>query len=210
MVRSVLKKVFFAIYVVGVRMQTFFVPARSVAPAQTFIWKDSWFLLWHIFLWGSVRSVLARFTAIRPLACDRSSELMKHHQRFNTLARRDSAARGMEEKIMKPTRYLLAADTAKELCLLYGSIAAMAPWQYGLPARLRARAKMRYASGLSLVVFIGACYLSVPGLELFGNLILVSFLSSLVAIAGWRADSSLCRMAYEAERLQQSEEMEKT
>jgi len=197
---------FFAVYVALVRFRALFGRGQTVVAPQTFIWKDSWFLLWHFFLWGSVRWVLAHFTTVTPLACNRSSELVSHHQRFNELAERDSTSRPMEERIMKPTRYRLAEDTAKELCLLYGCIAAMAPWQYGLPARLRARRRMRHASGVSLIVFIGACALSPPGSELFGRFILISLLSFLVAIAGWRADSSLCRMAYEVERLEQNKE----
>ena len=193
-----------------VRLRALFDRGQTVAAQQTFIWKDSWFLLWHFFLWGNVRWVLAHFTTVTPLACDRSSELAAYHRRFSELAERDSTSRKVEERIMKPTRYRLAGDSAKELCLLYGCIAAMAPWQYGLPARLRARRRMRYASGISLLVFIGACALSPPDSEFFGRLILVSFLSFLVAIAGWRADSSLCRMAAEAQRLQQNSEVSKT
>lgn len=203
--RRVFKKAFFAIYVAGVRTRALFV-GDNVVPVQQFIWKDSWFLLWHLFLWGCARNVCARFTAITPLACERSAELMKHHQRFSELAERDSTARPMEERILQPTRYRLSADAAKELCLLYGCVAAMAPWQYGLPARLRARVRMRSASLIFLIVFIGSIALFAPGSDLVAYLLWGSFFSLLFTIAGWCADSSLCRMAYEAERLQQQSE----
>lgn len=178
-------------------------PPEDTVPV--FIWKDSWFLLWHFFCWRVGRWVLAHFTEIRPLARELSGEFERHYDLFTELAARDSQARSYEQRIIQPTMYRLSAEAGRELCLCYACLMDIAPWQYGAEHRLHARKRMRNTFLISLLVFIVSCELFVPGSSFLARVILVAFLVTIISLAGWRASFSLHRMAREAKRLRGEE-----
>lgn len=108
--------------------------------------------------------------------------------------------------IPRPTQYRLSPEAARELCLLYAHIAEMAPWQYGVEYRLRARNRMRNIFLLSTLALVVSTHLYTDGLHFFAWAILCSFLTMATALAGWLASASLHRIARGAERLREKKE----
>jgi hypothetical protein len=197
-----LRRLLFHIYVYFIQRQA----PISVREAPRFIWKYAWFFFWHRFFWASGRGLLSWFTQVRPLLGEElSEEAHRHYDRFNELAARDFRALSFQNKVIHPTRYKLAPDTAKELCLFYMCIAEVAPWQYGVEARHVAKLRMRNYFLLSLLGFIVLCNVYVAGSALFAWTGYMLFNALLLTGAGWYADSALHLIAREGERIRAEE-----
>lgn len=194
-----LKRLLFRVYVLFVRR-------RADDHAPTLIWKYAWFFMWHRFFWSLGRVIIARYREVPKLIGEEiSARARAHYDAFNALAARDYQALPLTGKLMRPTRYVLAPDTARELCLFYHCIASTAPWQYGAEARLIAKQRMRNRFLLCVLAFMVSCYFYAPhvALSVWSGYLLFNLL--LVTGAGWYADSCLHILAREGERLAANE-----
>lgn len=195
------KRLLFRIYVFCVHRKKKEVVEEKFRP-PTFIWKHSWFFFWHRFFWTVGRWALSHFMYVKPLLDDGlTPEAEAHYHRFMELAGRDYSKMSLTGKVMQPTRYTLAEDTAAELCLFYACIADGAPWQYGVEARKRASRIMRDLFLASVVGFIVLCNVYVSGSSFYAWTGYWLFMAIMVFGAGWYADSAMLSMAKEGERL---------
>ncbi len=188
----------FQCYVFVVRFQK----SKDTVRPPTLIWKYAWFFLWHRFFWTVGRGVLSVFREVKPLCGDElTPQAIRHYECFNELAGRDFRALSLQGKIMQPTKYALAEDTAKELCLFYACIADAAPWQYGVDARKKACKWMRGTFFATLVAFISLCTVYDSSSSLYAWSAYWLFMALMLTGFGWYTDSALHTMAEEGERL---------
>lgn len=197
------KRLIFQVYVLFHRKGA--MPAQPAAP-PIFIWKHSWLFFWHRFFWSLGRGLSSYVTEVPPLLGEElSPKALRHYERFNELASRDYAALSFQEKIIRPTRYILAHDTATELCLFYTCIADVAPWQYGIPARERACRTLRNIFLITLFLFIVLCNVYVATVPFLAWSGFILFNGLMLSGVGWYADACLLKMAREGARLRAEE-----
>lgn len=199
---ELLKRLLFIVYVFWKRLTWRFSTTRSdaseqAAPETVFVWKDAWFLFWHLFFWGFGRWCSAHWKEVRPLEAwgELPPEAEEHYARFGELAARDSTHRRLDERILRPSQYRLSEEAARELCAFYGYLAKLAPWQYGLEARLLARRRSGRNAITALLAFVFLCLPVLPATPAFAFLTLLAFLLMLATFAGWCASLAIARIA---------------
>jgi len=207
-----LKRILFWFYVAWVRVGQWLAMAKKeqTETEQAFIWKHFWFFMWHISFWSMGRWIAAHFTKVEPLIHLPTLETRKHYERFNELVVLQNKERSLGERFIQPTKYRLSAEAARELCLFYGTFADMAPWQYGVEARLLKKRKTRNRFLVSLVAF-GACvFFYIPDFPFFAWITLLSFFSMLSSLSGWYGSVCLHDLARGAQKFRQRQKEEKT
>ncbi len=194
---SWLKRMLFALYVLWHKGPTAPTP-MTVSP--TFIWKDVYFLLWHIFFWKLGRALLGQVTAVRPLL-ETGTDLVDTYLIDATEhARNDRDNRPLQQKIIHTTRFPVSEHTVASCCHTIAQLGRQAPWQYSVSARYKAKQHMMLLclSAFALCVYFFQIEASPDSLT--GWIRLIALISFLLGGAGWIADIALYRFALEAQR----------
>jgi hypothetical protein len=166
----------------------------------TFIWKDVYFLLWHVFFWKMGRSLLGILLPVRPLLPTQSGDEDELTYDATTYARTDRDQRPLADKIIHTTRFPISEATTIACCRLIATLGRKAPWQYSVEARCEARRHMMYLCLCALALCFVFFPMDAPADSWVGWMRLVMLLGFLVGMAGWIADCALLRFAREAKR----------
>lgn len=171
-----------------------------------YIWKDSWFLMWHLTFWGFGRWMIAHIKKTEPLRGELGPEFERQHAEFSRLASEDFQKLDLTGKLMRPTHYRLSREAGEALCGVYGCLAEIAPWQYGLPHRIKARRRMRNIALLSFMVFL-ACMQYALASPVLASVMLLALVIFAASFSGWFGSVALHRLALGAERLKRKKEI---